>query len=322
MAQINSCIVLFHGNCIDGWFSAFIAHSYLKNNNQVKMFPISPCQQNTWPSINEMKGSHVFLLDVSVDKFHRKNWIKNGILSIECIDHHDSSIHHWVDEKVINTSACAALQTFSFFFPEKAIPNWLHTIDRIDRWDNPTYEDRCLREVLNIIAHKPVQKQMNEAFKMTEKFITDMENPEAVSSYYYEGKQMLDQKDAETVSFLQKGSFYVLTQEHVNSWKLPPSWLGKNVFIIDNTNTSIDSTEAGHLLFEANPHLHAFINYRKKSFYTKGSMPVQKTIIVYSARSQGFNVTDGTIFKGHPTSAGATLTVGESLHFPFIVSSI
>ena len=81
---------------------------------------------------------------------------------------------------------------------------WLQHIDRIDRWDNPTYEDRCVREVLNIIAHKPVQKKVDEALALTEMFLVSMNTAEGVLGVIAQGKQILDQKDIALLAILQR----------------------------------------------------------------------------------------------------------------------
>ena len=321
MASSKNFTILFHGNCIDGWFSAYIAHSVLKNQGTVNMFPISPSQPNTWPKTAEMTGTHILLLDVSVVESHRTAWTTGGALSVNCIDHHASAVEHWpAGANPINTAACAALQTWQHFYPGTEVPFWLHHIDRIDRWDNPTYEDRCVREVLNEIAHKPVQKKMAEAFTLTEMFLMQMSNPLGVMMVTQQGKQILDQKDAQLLGILNKGTFHTFSQEYITGWNLPQSWLGANVFIIDNTNITLDTTEAAHIVFQHYPHVNVFINYRKKTLYGRGPGAVEKTMYVYSARSRGFNITDGTILKGHPTSAGATLIKGEAPMLPFLLS--
>jgi hypothetical protein len=240
---------------------------------------------------------------------------------VTCIDHHESSIAHWsADECPVNTSHCAAIQTWQHFYPQQEIPFWLHAIDRIDRWDNPTDDDRCFREILNIIAHKPVQKKMEEAIAMTEQLMTHLNDPLQTRMYLLQGKEILEQKDAQLAQILSNGTYHTFTPEYIQAWNLSPSWLGANVFIIDNTDMVMDSTEAAHLVFMYNPGLHAFINYRKKTFYSYQPKPIQKTMYVYSARSRGFDLTEGTIFRGHPTSAGASLVVGEAPHFPFLLT--
>jgi hypothetical protein len=314
--------ILFHGNCIDGWMSTYIAHSILKNMGQVKMYPISPSQPNTWPKMNIMSGSHVILLDVSVAEIHRKGWITGGVLSISCIDHHASAIGDWpADSCPINTASCAAIQTWQRFYPGVEIPYWLHTIDRIDRWDNPSYEDRCIREVLNIIAHKPVQRKFQEALTLTDMFLANINNAMGAAMVLKQGKEILDQKDAALMTILNKGSFHTFTQEYITGWNLPQSWLGANVFIIDNTGITLDTTEAAHLVFMHYPQVHIFINYRKKGFVdTQSDDDSVKTMYVYSARSRGFDLTmDNSPFKGHPTAAGMSLVKEYTPVLPFLL---
>lgn len=312
--------ILFHGNCIDGWFSAYIAHSAIKSG-PIQMFPIAPGQMNTWPSMNKLVGTHIIMLDVSVPEKNRAYWMAHGALSINCIDHHSSSIEHWPkDACPINVNTCAALQTFHHFYPDRPIPFWLVIIDRIDRWENVSREDRYFREVLNIIAHKPVQKEMEEAIALTNQFIADMDDSSKILATLTQGKEILAKKDAELIESLSVGTIHTLTQDYLNGWKLPANWLNANVFIIDNTNIVFDSTEAAHLIFINNPHVSVFINYRKKTFYTKGPNPIIKTMYVYSARSRGFNLTEGTIFNGHPTAAGASIEKEKGVFLPFILT--
>jgi len=322
MSSSKNFTILYHGNCIDGWFSAYIANSSLKNQGIVNMFPISPSQPNTWPKTTEMAGTHILLLDVSVAETHRTTWLIGGALSVNCIDHHASAVEHWpAGASPINTTSCAALQTWQHFYPGVDTPFWLHHIDRIDRWDNPTYEDRCIREVLNEIAHKPVQKKQAEAFALTDLFLANMTTPLSIMMTIAQGKQILDKKDAKLLTILNKGTFHTFTQDYVTGWALPQSWLGANVFIIDNTYITLDTTEAAHIVFQHYSHINVFINYRKKIEYGRGPGAVEKIMYVYSARSREFNITDGTILKGHPTAAGASLIKGEAPMLPFLLSA-
>lgn len=328
--------LLFHGNCIDGWFSAYIAHTALKTVGPISMYPISPSQTNTWPKPADMARTNIILLDVSVAESHRKAWLAAGAVSINCIDHHESAIAHWPAGCCpINTASCAAMQTWQHFNPGVPAPFWLHHIDRIDRWDNPTYEDRCIREVLNEIAHKPVQKKMAEAFALTELFLMNMSSPLGLMMTMSQGKTILDKKDNDLLLLLNKGSFHTFTQEYIDGWKLPASWLGARVFIIDNTHITLDTTEAAHLVFINYPDTSVFINYRKKTIYSKTMMDKgsnaaggeilpseNKTMYVYSARSRGFDLTEGSsVFKGHKTAAGAALIKEEVPVLPFLLSA-
>ena len=314
--------ILFHGNCIDGWFAAYFAYCNLQETN-VQMFPISPSQPNTWPSSDKMKGTDIWLLDVSVPESARKEWMAAGARSIECIDHHATAVDQWpVDCCPIHTDCCAALQTYRYFYPESDVPAWLHSIDRVDRWVDVTYEDRCLREFLHDIARLPVQQQISEAIEMTNQFLYNMDNhPETYLWYINQGERQLHVKDAQLMRIIEsKGHTILIDEDRMTHWQLPATWLGRNIFLMDTTDVILDTTEASHLVFSKMPEIAVFINYRNKTFYTAKKNGVMKSMVVYSARSSvphDLNLTEGTIFRGHPTSAGASLVRGEVTHFPF-----
>jgi hypothetical protein len=323
MASERQFSILFHGNCIDGWMSTYIAYSHLSRIGTVKLFPISPNQSHTFPKNPEISGTHILLLDVSVSEVYRNIWIEGGVLSIECIDHHESALEHWsIHDCPINTASCAALQTWQIYYPELEIPDWLYCIDRIDRWDSPSYEDRCIREILNVIAHKPVINEYTEAFILTEQFINNISTEEGKYNIINCGKFILDQKDAILLSILSKGSFHTFTEEYLAAWNLDESWLNKNVYIINNTDITLDTTEAAHLVFTHYPHIDVFINYRKKITHDKQTR-TSKCSYIYSARSHGFNITNGdSIFKGHKTSAGAAIPYTRDIIMPFMFPTV
>ena len=156
---------------------------------------------------------------------------------------------------------------------------------------------------------------------MTEAFLMNMANPVTVMMVISQGKQILDQKDLVLASILANGRFHTFNHDYITAWNLPVSWLGANVFIIDNTSVTLDTTEAAHIVFQNNPGVDVFINYRKKTMYGKGPTGIDKTMYVYSARSRGFNLTEGTILRGHPTSAGASLIKEEVPMLPFLMSA-
>lgn len=327
-SAIPSVSILFHGNCIDGWFSAYISQTFYSSLGvAVKMYPISPNQANTWPHIDKIKGTNVLLADVSIPADKRSEWATAGVLGFDVIDHHASAKVHWPELNAlglptIDTTRCAALQAWHKFYPLQAVPFWLLQIDRIDRWDNPTFEDRCLREILSVIAHKPVEKKMDEAIALTQSFLISCNNPAELLSLLEQGKALLEKKDTELMALLQqKGKTVVVGQEHIAAWQLPAHWLNAQLFIVDNTNITLDSTEAAHIVFHYMPHINAFINYRKKTLYGRGPSAVEKTMYVYSARARGFDITNGTVFKGHPTSAGASLIVGDAPLIPFLLAA-
>jgi hypothetical protein len=317
---MSSFKIIFRANCIDGWFSSYIAYTVLKTQGSVEFIPASPNHPNTWPNKKQLSGSHILLLDISFPEQTRNEW--SDVLSIMCIDHHIAAVEHWpVGSCPIDDSSCSAIQTWKYFYPGIEVPMWIHHIDRIDRWINPTYEDRCVREVANIIAHKPGQKLMDEAITMTEQYIHNMNTPAGILYIIAQGKVILDKKDAELFTILNKGVICRFTEEHIRSWNLPQNWLNVSAFIIDNTKDVLDTTEAAHLVFTHYQQVNIFINYREKLVSHKGKYP-KKYVYMYNARSRGVDLTNCTIFKGHPNSAGASVVKGDIPYIPFVLTAV
>jgi len=318
--------ILFHGNCIDGWFSAYFAYMALSvRGATVQMFPIAPSQRNTWPDPSVMERTTIWLLDISVAEEYRDEWMKEGALNIYCIDHHASAVEHWDGDK-IDTTACAAVQTHRHFFPHLPIPEWLHSIDRVDRWTNVTYEDRCLREFFSEISAMPVAKRLNEAIVATNHFLHGCQTNYAATmeAACAKGKALLEKKDKNLMEIMARhGKLVVVDDAALTAWKLPAAWLDKTLLLMDTTEIVLDTTEAAHLAFEDDPKIDVFINYRKKTYYDvpHGAKPHQRhEMIVYSARSRTLDLTTDTIFEGHLTAAGASLTIGRAEHFPFLLN--
>jgi ABC-type multidrug transport system fused ATPase/permease subunit len=160
------------------------------------------------------------------------------------------------------------------------------------------------------------EKKIDEAFQMTEQFLQNVNDPVGFRAIVEHGIQILVPKDAQLKNILRRGGeIHRFTEDYINGWKLPAMWFDLHVFIIDNTGITFDTTEAAHLAFEEYPHMNIFINYRKK--YDRFS---KKTTYTYSARSRDFDITEGTILKGHPNAAGATLVKGEHAILPFLLT--
>lgn len=314
--------ILFHGNCIDGLACAAIAAFHLQAHCHATLsfHPICPSQPHTWPSAASMSGSHILLLDVSVPAEYRTAWLQAGAHCVGCVDHHEGSKEHYSAECCpIDTTHCAAIMTHKLFYPDEETPAWLHAIDRIDRWDHPTFQDRCFREIMAGVAKLPVQGRTMEALVTMQRLIEDVEDPQRFAGLLEAGRLSLEKKDAELFAALNaRGGVLEITEVHANAWGLGSNWIGKLLFLMDNSDFVVDTTEAAHLVFEMHPLKPTlFVNYRRRRVFK----PVRKEMIVYYGRAQadsGFNLMEGSILRGHPTAAGATVFLGETAVLPFL----
>jgi hypothetical protein len=317
--------IIFHGNCIDGWFSAMV---YLINNPTaasmpIYYYPISPSLPWTWPKMDSLRGHHVVVTDVMVTEQILREW-RSVAASLFCVDHHESSKHiadAHSDCCVHDTSCSATLLMHKSFNPTQPIPEWIEEIDRIDLWRDVTDDDRSIREVLHQIALLPVNHNPHRAFDEAYNYISARQtNPMAKGHYAYQGSMLLKEKEDGLASILNHGSVVEITPELVTAWNLSTDWEGKRGFIIDTTSITLDTTEAAHLAFIQNPEADFFVNYRLKTYVNR--FKITEKSYIYSARSRkGFNLTKGSILAGHPCAAGASLMLtGVGDPIPFVMA--
>lgn len=317
-------VILYHANCIDGWFSAYLMRSsrIYAGEESPRLLAITPSCPNTYPAPQELAGYHVMMVDVSVDSEIRSRWLDGGVLSVKCIDHHESAHAHWpADSSPIHTHECTAMQVGREVTRDEEMPEWLKMIDRIDRWDHPTYEDRCLREMLLRIAHLPGQGKEEQAIAETTEFIMLWDDAEKRADYLRQGAELLRVKEDALLAEFSKGRFVTVDETSLTTWNLPETWKGVRLFLLDTSHVTIDSTEAAHVAFEHYPDAEVFINYRRKMFKSKSASRRTNEMIVYSARSRSFALTgDGSIFQGHSSSAGASVLINgaASQRLPFL----
>lgn len=324
MTTLPIASIVFHGNCIDGWFSAYIVQSRYASTHSLRYYPISPNLSYTWPTHLQVADTDVVMCDVSVPEKTLATWDKTA-RSIFCIDHHATSESQWKNparahQCIHNTEACATLLAWRHYMhPTLPIPEWVHQIDRIDRWHNVTDDDRAIREHLYMIARLPVQGRFTEALNMTNEFVMACSLyaviPAPFDAMKARGVEMLREKEAVTNTILRMGKVVSITPMICTAWCLSPEWIGTRGFIIDTTGHVLDSTEAGHVAMR-DYDTHFFVNYRVKEFINSDGIPT-KTYI-YSARSkEGHDLTaGGSILAGHPCSAGASITIQDDAAIP------
>jgi hypothetical protein len=297
--------IIYHGNCIDGWMSAYIIYTAKKSSHNINFFPISPNLSITWPKIDEIKNTDVILTDVSFSDNTPSIW-RDQASSFFCIDHHPSSksLHDtYKDEVIHDDHCCAALLAWHHYFPDTSIPEWLHQINRIDLWTDVTEDDKALREILHPIAHLLVRGNENMGITETEHFIDSYSTPAGREEMIKKGTAILRKKEAELDNLFKLGEIIEITPDLATFWGLDDHWIDKKGFVIDTTGAA---DYAMHKFDD----ITFFINYRMRKMYKNGKTEYTCT---YSARSRrDFDLTSDNIFAGHTTAAGATKVIEKN----------
>lgn len=320
--------IIFHGNDIDGWMSAYLITKGIQVQSQFqsqaifRYYPVSPMKQSAWPSPETIANTYTYIASVAPTQ-QRLTEYEAVALNIIVVDHHASSaaLLSSCKHAVFNTGLCSTALLYSMFFPYLPVPTWVGLVDRLARWQSPTLDDKALREVLHPIACLPLNDSVEVAFEQTDNFLAKLANSGDTVNLIRQGIEILSVKDDTLRNVLRFGQIINLTDENVQTWRLPRSWLGRDVFVLNNTGIIIDSTMASAIVFDENPGVTIFINYRSREIvHPHTGIPV--TEYSYSARGRngsGIDLTEGGVFAGHRCAAGARYLSGENHEIPFIV---
>jgi hypothetical protein len=298
---------LYRGNSINGWLSAFLSHSVLIDQGMnITFHPLCGHRVVTEKEVKSWKGTHVLMLDMDADRVeeNKLSLLNGGVLSLEVIG------------SQMETST--VVEVWRRWYGSEEMPFWLASMDRIIRWSNPTWEDRCLREVMLPLTHM----LPGVALGATEAFMYWMTNPTGAEfqTLMTQGQARLMEKDMVLGAFLHsKGGVHEIRASDAEAWGLSPEWVGLKAFLLENTDAVLDTNEAAHLVFTNYLDVGIFVNYRKKMRKAVGSGNKLGVAYVYSARSKAFDLTTGGFFQGRAGSAGAQVPAGRAV-MPFVLN--
>lgn len=133
---MTDSICIYHGNCADGFTSAWVVRLALGKNADVEYFP--GFYQTPPPDVT---GKTVYMVDFSYKRPVMEQMLKTAKKIIH-IDHHVSAIEDLAslkDPKLVKfyspeNTASGAMLTWRYFFPDIEEPEFIKHIDDRDRW--------------------------------------------------------------------------------------------------------------------------------------------------------------------------------------------
>ncbi len=128
----NLC--LFHGNCPDGFCSAFAV--WLKYDN--KDWDYLPVSYNEPPPVGEENWDKIFIVDFSYP-METIRQLEKCCQGLVVIDHHISCGCMGYQNLIYDESKSGAVLTFEYLFPQKEVPKlFLYVQDRdLWKWEMP-----------------------------------------------------------------------------------------------------------------------------------------------------------------------------------------
>ena len=234
--------VLYHGDCIDGFASAFACYYYFKVNKIKRKITYIPCQHQKPPPM--LDGRNVLVCDFSYKYNTLKELIKSSKKLI-ILDHHQSAEKDLKnipkENKVFRMDHSGAYITWAYFFGEDNVPLMIRYIEDNDIWKRSMNQTR---QFTSYITNIPKQ------FDQYEKLLDDNF---VKNSVIPAGDGMMKQNDTYINDGIKKMAVNFIL-------------LDNKLYFVGNVNTSILKSEIGNSFLTANPDVNFAICYSKNEY--------------------------------------------------------
>ena len=234
--------VIYHGDCIDGYTSAFCCYYYNKiNRTKKKITYIAGMYQRPPPMIS---GKNVLICDFSYKNKVLKDMIKDANKLI-ILDHHQSAERDLRDidnkHKIFNIKHSGAYITWAYFFGEKDIPMMIKYVQDNDIFKK---EFTATKPFTSFIFNIP------KTFDNYEKFLDEDYINKTVIPI---GEGMVKQNDSYILDGAKKASVQFLL-------------IDNKLYFVASVNTSILKSEIGNQLFNLYENINFAMCYSKNSY--------------------------------------------------------
>lgn len=132
-------LVIYHGNCADGFTSAWLANMAFAGNVQTKEWRVDAVAGFYGEAPPDVTGRQVFILDFSYP-VEDMNVISAQADHVIVIDHHESAIRkigetRWHNVELnLSTERSGAYLTSLYFWPDREPEDMVKLVDDRDRW--------------------------------------------------------------------------------------------------------------------------------------------------------------------------------------------
>lgn len=269
------CLIIYHGNCVDGFTAAWIAESVLSQDQDTKLYAATYPDPPPFDLIDQ--NTRVYILDFSYS-WEDTLAICDTAAFVVVLDHHKSAIEglqgfkHPKCQLLLDTFKSGAGLAWKWFYPGVDMPDLVARVQDRDLWKFE-YEDS--KNVNEAIFSRPYSLETWDA--MAKMPIADLEK---------EGEALKRKKDKEVAEFIEKHSKeMVLGNCKVMSCNLPYFY----------------ASECGHKLLQDYPDYPFAVTY-----YLSGNE------VIFSLRSDDTKMDVSLIAKrfgggGHRNAAGFKL---------------
>ena len=324
MSSLPVIDIVTHGNCADGWGAAYLYWEAYSVDHEVRIHPVAPSNEATWPSVETVKGHKLLFLDVTCGT--RMAAYAAAASEMSLIDHHPGGeLYKGLCKSACTASDCCATRlAWTQLHPGIPEPAWVTYINQIDMWEDVSEQTLAFREVVTPIARMAVEHSVDAALVEMAHLVERMDDPEQECAIYLEGARLYEDKIAALEALIKAcPQFHGLIDEALQTkWNLPVSWIGKTIFVANTSKQFIgsailDSTVMSQRIFDSNPGTTIFVNYHKVTWNYRGK---QFCKYVYHARAKAVDLTECASLDGHAAAAGGQYQpLKADVQCPFVI---
>lgn len=219
-------MLLYHGDCVDGFTSAFICYFFMKTQNKRKKVKFIPCQYQKAPP--NVSGRNVLICDFSF-KYETTKRLIDNCNKIAIIDHHASAEKDLknvdLKYKYFDKKHSGAYLTWCYFFDEKSMPDFIRYVE-----DN----DLGKRVLTGTKEFSSYVYSLQKTFDVYEKL---MDNAFIERTVIPIGEGMLKQSETFINDTVKKIAMQFML-------------IDSNLYFVGTVNTAVLKSEIGNAMFD------------------------------------------------------------------------
>lgn len=198
-------IIMYRGNTIDGWLSAYLFFSKYSNSRIVKLWAFDPYNAITYPSASYVINYDLYFVNGCIQNERLQKWVdEHNIRICKYFDNHSDVVDkielihrsnengteciiennengvlctsYW-DKYVsydINSSTFKLVYLYLYNSSEKDSPSWISILDRIIMWKHLSVEEKAIHELFHSMAIEYNKENVGKGLKNTKKVIEQL----------------------------------------------------------------------------------------------------------------------------------------------------
>ncbi len=219
----KNIVVLYHGNCTDGFSAAWVA--WKKFGNKAEYIGIGLNDSPMSGAIDK----EIYLLDFTYKAENMPELIRKN-KKLVVIDHHitNAEIAKLAPDYLFDINHSAAVLAWMYFYIDKKIPQLLKHVEDVDLWKFKVPHSKEIISFLDLFDFN---------FKAWDKLVKDFEDPVRYKKYVKQGGLILGYEDK-------------LVERLVSGFAEPVNLVGYNTYAVNSPNFH---SQIGNLLATKQP---------------------------------------------------------------------